>query len=136
MTSLNDLLSLSRRVAADAPREPEITRAAIAWTFLNRAREARAHMRRRAAPHPWFGDGTLSGTGLCYGAPLSAHRFTDPALCRALATVCMVSCRDLADPAGGATHYHHHREAPAWSAQLVPVALLGSYLFYRPARPG
>lgn len=141
MTRLIDMLSLSRRIAADAAHEPEMGRAAIAWAFLNRAREAALHMRQFGRPHPAFGDGSLRDACLRHGAcagPCLMDRFADPVFCRAFATACLASCRDIADPTHGATHYHHHGDTPGWSHQLKPVALIGSYLFYRSrlSRPG
>lgn len=134
MTRLADLLLLSRCVAVDAAHEPEQCRAAIAWTLVNRAREAALHTRCRGVPHPDFGGGSVREACLRMrpGLPPLAHaRFGEPAPCRALATACLVACSDLADPTGGATHYHHHADTPAWSNALTPVALIGSYLFYR-----
>lgn len=141
MTRLIDMLSLSRRIAGEAAHEPELGRAAIAWTFLNRAREAALHMHRYGFPHPVFGDGSLRDACFRHRAeagPGAGNRFADPAFCRALAVACLTSCRDIADPTHGATHYHHHRDLPGWSRHLQPVALIGSYLFYRPvrSRPG
>jgi len=133
---LIDLLALSRHIAGDTAREPELGRAAVAWTYVNRAGEALRHRRRHGLPHPVFGDGSLRGACPPPAPPdLSGirQRLSDPALCRALATACLISCRGVAGPPGGATHYHHHAELPPWSARLTPVALIGSYLFYRSA---
>lgn len=136
MTRLIDLLALSRRVAADAVCEPEVARAAIAWTLMNRASGAAGYLRADGRPRPACGDGDIRESCLRSGGrlPSACLGVMDPALCRALATVCLISCRDLADPTRGATHYHHHTEVPDWSRQMTPVALLGSYLFYRPVR--
>ena len=134
MTRLIDMLSLSRCIAGEAAHEPEMGRAAIAWTFFNRAQEAALHMRRYGVPHPLFGDGSLREACLCHRSapgPWLVNRFAEPAYSRALATACLTACRDIADPTGGATFYHDHRETPAWSGQLRPVALIGSNLFYR-----
>jgi len=37
----------------------------------------------------------------------------------------------LADPTGGATHYHHHAIVPSWTIGRRPSASIGRHLFYR-----
>ena len=41
----------------------------------------------------------------------------------------------LLDPAPGATAFHRIGESPAWSRNLLPVAIIGSFLFYDLAEP-
>lgn len=138
MIRFADIVLLAHRIFRDARAEPEIGRAAIAWTFLNRAAAAARHYRLHGGPHPQFGDGSVRAA--CHLAsgqartPLPLLPVNDPAFCRALATACLASCRDIADPTKGATHYHHHRDSPCWSNDLRPVALIGSFIFYRPHR--
>jgi N-acetylmuramoyl-L-alanine amidase len=36
----------------------------------------------------------------------------------------------LADPTGGADHYHHRSVQPAWSAGRTPSAIIGNHLFF------
>ncbi|MGH6942800.1 MAG: cell wall hydrolase [Geminicoccaceae bacterium] len=38
----------------------------------------------------------------------------------------------LVDPSGGATAFHRVEASPSWSQNLLPVAMLGPFLFYRP----
>ena len=37
----------------------------------------------------------------------------------------------LADPTLGATAFHRIDASPAWSRELLPVAVIGSFLFYK-----
>ncbi|MGI9508021.1 MAG: hypothetical protein ACR2QJ_01570 [Geminicoccaceae bacterium] len=37
----------------------------------------------------------------------------------------------LTDPTLGATAFHHIESTPAWSKTLLPIAVFGSFLFYR-----
>jgi N-acetylmuramoyl-L-alanine amidase len=134
---LVDIVLLAHRILRDAPGEPELGRAAIAWTFLNRAAAAARHRRQHGAPHPQFGDGSVRAACRLAGEAWGGRRTLpvhDPAFCRALATACLASCRDIADPTSGATHYHHHQDTPCWSDDLRPVALIGSFIFYRSRR--
>lgn len=39
------------------------------------------------------------------------------------------------DPAPGATAFHRIDENPAWARHLLPVAIIGSFLFYELAEP-
>jgi hypothetical protein len=41
----------------------------------------------------------------------------------------------LLDPAPGANAFHRIGESPAWSRTLLPVAIIGSFLFYDRPRP-
>lgn len=41
----------------------------------------------------------------------------------------------LLDPAPGATAFHRIGESPTWSRNLLPVAIIGSFLFYDLAEP-
>jgi hypothetical protein len=41
----------------------------------------------------------------------------------------------LLDPAPGATAFHRIGEDPTWSRHRVPVAIIGSFLFYDLAEP-
>ncbi len=68
---------------------------------------------------------------------LGAARLVPPELTEAPAFAC---CRriamralrgTLADPVHGATAFHRIDELPEWARGLMPVALLGSFLFYR-----
>ncbi|MDQ1080415.1 N-acetylmuramoyl-L-alanine amidase [Pseudoroseomonas cervicalis] len=55
----------------------------------------------------------------------------DPAMaiCRRIAA--RAASGALPDPTGGATHAHGVEELPAWAGGLVPVAEIGTLLFYR-----
>jgi len=37
----------------------------------------------------------------------------------------------IADPTRGATAFHRIEEVPTWSKRLLPIAVFGSFLFYR-----
>ena len=41
------------------------------------------------------------------------------------------ACGSLADPTHGATAFHRIDVSPAWARRLLPVAVFGSFLFYR-----
>lgn len=55
---------------------------------------------------------------------------------QAAASVCRRVARralggSLTDPTGGATAFHHIDATPDWARGRYPVAVFGSYLFYR-----
>ena len=113
MMRLADMLALARAIRDCAADEPEQGRIALAWVALNRMRAG------QAVPMADMGDGTRAD-------------FADPAFCRALAAVCLVSCGDLADPTRGATLFHAHTENPCWARGANPSALIGGHFFYAP----
>jgi hypothetical protein len=49
-------------------------------------------------------------------------------LCRRIARRAIYG--SLLDPAPAATAFHRIGESPAWSRDLLPVAIIGSFLFY------
>lgn len=51
------------------------------------------------------------------------------ALCRRIARRALR--RSLFDPTGGATAFHRIDASPSWARRLMPVAVCGSFLFYR-----
>lgn len=51
------------------------------------------------------------------------------ALCRRIARRALRG--SLLDPTGGATAFHRIDASPAWARRLMPLAVCGSFLFYR-----
>jgi len=72
----------------------------------------------------------LRGPGL-FEAPAAWIGGSDErlALCRRIARRALR--RSLADPTGGATAFHRIDASPSWARRLMPVAVCGSFLFYR-----
>lgn len=62
---------------------------------------------------------------------LEAVDARDPvfALCREIAAAALAG--RLADPTGGATHYHARGLVPWWARGRAPCAAIGRHLFYR-----
>lgn len=118
MMRFADMLALARAIRDCAADEPEQGRIALAWVALNRMRAGQAVSLRDAE--------STGGTGGAWAD------FADPAFCRALAAVCLVSSGDLADPTRGATLFHAHTENPCWARGANPSALIGGHFFYAP----
>lgn len=102
--NLAEAVGLARRLRDEAAGESEEGRVALAWALVN----ARG-----------VGNGTAADAD-----------FSDPAFCRALATLCLVAAGDVGDPTHGATRFHAHDEDPDWASGLPPSALIGRYFFY------
>ena len=69
----------------------------------------------------------------CATSGTEGQRHQDPRarlqLCRRVARRAL--SRSLPDPTHGATAFHRVDEYPAWARNLLPVAALGPFLFYR-----
>lgn len=96
----------------------------VAAALVNRARQRRGN----------------ADLGLSEPPPVT---FTDAAaasasdqklqLCRRIARRAMRG--SLADPTSGATAFHRLESGPLWARDLLPVATLGSFLFYQLPAP-
>jgi len=72
----------------------------------------------------------LRGPGLSEAsAPWLGDAGERLALCRRIARRALR--RSLFDPTGGATAFHRIDASPSWARPLMPVAVCGSFLFYR-----
>lgn len=57
-----------------------------------------------------------------------------PAALRAMGVAALVMSDNLADPTGGATHYHAIRSdgrVPLWAEKIRPTVIVGHHQFYR-----
>ena len=67
--------------------------------------------------------------GLCEDGPGAADFGCRLGLCRRVARRALRG--SLADPTRGANAFHRIEASPDWARELLPVAVYGSYLFYR-----
>lgn len=109
--SLAEMMALALAIRDEARDEPEEGRVALAFAAMNR-------MRR-------FGPERVENR-----RPDFAGDFADRGFCRAFAAACLVASGDLADPTGGATHFHLHTDEPGWAHVATPKALIGRHIFY------
>lgn len=140
--SLDDMLIFARTIWGEARSEPLTAQVAVGWVIRNRVQAASDYQRQHGRRHPLFGDGSLSAACLapwqfsCWNRndpnrpKLLATGFHDPSFTRSFAVACLVWSGERADPTDGSTHYHTVSVAPAWSRGLVPVARIGSHLFF------
>ena len=97
---------------------------ALAATLVRRARRARqdlASALQELTPHPFPGAAAIDD----FSRKLE--------LCRRIARRALHG--GLLDPAPGATAFHRIGEIPTWSRNRLPVAIIGSFLFYDLAEP-
>jgi spore germination cell wall hydrolase CwlJ-like protein len=104
---LAELTALALAIRDEVRDEPEEGRVALAFAAMNR-------MKR-------FGPERAGET---------CPNFNDRAFCRAFAAACLAASGDLADPTGGATHFHLHTDEPFWASAATPKALIGRHIFY------
>lgn len=72
----------------------------------------------------------LRGPGLSEASPAWAGNTDERlALCRRIARRALRG--SLFDPTGGANAFHRVDASPSWARRLMPVAVCGSFLFYR-----
>lgn len=74
-------------------------------------------------------EGALARWGLQEAAAPFEHDPQRLQLCRRIARRALRG--SLADPTRGATAFHRIDTTPDWSRRLLPVAVFGSFLFYR-----
>lgn len=126
---------LARTLYGEARGEPVRGKEAVAAVVMNRV--ARAQTRE----NHWWGH-TVSEVVLCPWQ-FSCWNRNDPNRARILAVdaqdpnfqTCLRIARRavagaLADPTGGATHYHAKRARPLWSVGRIPSAVIGNHKFY------
>lgn len=97
---------------------------ALAATLVRQARRGRQDLSaalRGPTPTPFPGPAALD------------HFSRKLELCRRIARRALHG--SLLDPAPGATAFHRIGENPTWSRNRVPVAIIGTFLFYEVAAP-
>jgi N-acetylmuramoyl-L-alanine amidase len=72
---------------------------------------------------------TAAPTGLCEDTRVIADFGCRLGLCRRVARRALRG--SLTDPTRGANAFHRIEASPDWARELLPVAVYGSYLFYR-----
>lgn len=85
------------------------------------------HQRTEEASGDWPVVG--SPTGLCEDGRVIADFGCRLGLCRRVARRALRG--SLTDPTRGANAFHRIEASPDWARELLPVAVYGSYLFYR-----
>ena len=85
------------------------------------------HERPDDAPRDW--SVAASPAGLCEDARVIPDFGCRLGLCRRVARRALRG--SLADPTRGANAFHRIEASPDWARELLPVAVYGSYLFYR-----
>jgi hypothetical protein len=81
------------------------------------------------APEGWSAPSSSPPGGLCEDGSAVDDFERRLGLCRRVARRAL--CGSLADPTQGANAFHRIEASPPWARGLLPVAMYGSYLFYR-----
>ena len=133
-----DVDIVARTLYGEARGEGYKGMVAVAWTIRNRVD---ADLHGDGKPD-WWGEGYA---GVCLKPwQYSCWNANDPnrKLLEGLTDLNMhfrfakEAARDVlegrvADPTGGASHYHTHAVSPKWAAGLTPCAVIGGHQFYR-----
>jgi len=134
--------TLARTIWAEARGDGLVGMEASAAVIANRVRRARTWIGRRAKPHPLFGDGTFADACTrprqfsCWNADdpnlpkLRAVTRDDPIFAQAIEIAERAVGGELADPTGGATHYHTISIQPEWAKGREPCKRIGHHVFY------
>lgn len=133
VTSFGELESLTITVWKLAGDESRLCQAAVTWLIVNRIAAVTGAEKVGDVCQCVLEDGRygLARQGSEMAQPGSKGDLNDPQLCRVAIRILKVLARETADPIDGATLFHRHDEAPEWSRDLEPVALIGAYFFYR-----
>jgi N-acetylmuramoyl-L-alanine amidase len=97
---------------------------ALAAALVNDLRE-----RPGGAPQGWPAASSSARGGLCEDGSAALDFERRLGLCRRVARRALRG--SLADPTQGANAFHRIDASPPWARGLLPVAMYGSYLFYR-----
>ena len=126
---------LARTIYGEARGESVRGQEAIGAVVMNRLHAAAAH-----PPH-WWGN-TVESICLkpfqfsCWNKSdpnrrvIKAAKAGDPAFDLCLRIARRAVCNTLADPTGGATHYHVMGAWPPWARDRKPSAIIGRHVFY------
>ena len=126
---------LARTLFGEARGEPVRGQEAVAAVVLNRVRRAR----HRGG---WWWGGTVAEVCLkpfqfsCWNATdpnrpkILAATAADPVFAACLRIARRALAGALADPTGGATHYHAAGRTPLWAVGREPSAVIGGHIFY------
>ncbi len=140
-----DVEILAYTLCVEAGARPVRALEALACLVVNRARAALAEdtarlrfapqLRRRGSQALW----PLLLGAVCRApfqfrcwhprAPRPQPDMATLAVCRRIAT--RAAAGSLADPTGGATHWHDGAELPPWALGQVPLAEVSGLVFYR-----
>lgn len=130
MLNTTELEICARTVAELGRDQPGDVRMSLAWVLRNRFERMMAAIgappnignacagilrEARGGRRPWPA-----------GSPLPEAEWR-----RIRAANYLVWAGDVADRTGGAIACHRHDASPAWSRNMTPTALLGSFLFFR-----
>lgn len=134
--SAKDIDVLARTLWGEARGEGILGMAAVAAVIMNR-------VRKRLSPGKpnWWGEGIA---GVCQKPyqfscwnpddpnrqKLLAVGESDPLFRQARVIAHLAAVGWLADPTGGADHYHATRVKPKWSAGQIPTITIGRHIFY------
>jgi N-acetylmuramoyl-L-alanine amidase len=135
--SAEEIDVLARTLWGEARGEGILGMAAVAAVIMNRVRADLGNDNRP----DWWGEGIL---GVCRkpfqfscwngndpnAAKLRAVRDTDPRFAEALTIAHLAAAGWLADPTGGATHYHTITIRPKWAYGKTPNIILNRHAFY------
>lgn len=130
MLNTTELEICARTVAELGSDQPGDVRMSLAWVLRNRFERMMAAI---AAP-PTIGTACAGILREARGGrkPWPAGPALPEAEWRRIRAVnYLVWAGDVADGTGGAIACHRHDASPAWSRNMTPTALLGSFLFFR-----
>ncbi|WP_133717117.1 cell wall hydrolase [Methylocaldum gracile] len=135
--SVEEIDTLARTLYGEARGEGILGMSAVAAVIMNRARKRRAD----GGPY-WWGDGII---GVCMKpqqfscwnpddpnrAKLLNVTERDPLFAQARVIAHIASAGWLADPTGGADHYHASSILPKWAVGIEMTAKIGRHVFYK-----
>lgn len=124
-----DLRVMAQTVWGEARGEGPLGRAAVAWVILNRVRDFRWRSTiEGVCLQPWqfsCWNGGDANRPLLDGLTIHDRGFKASLVA---AAACLTG--EIADPTGGATHYHHKALSPRWARGRTPSARIGAHVFY------
>lgn len=126
--------AMAATIWGEARSEPLAGRIAVGWVVRN-----------RAADPGWWGKDVRTcclspGQFSCWwdkqGQNVRLVDETNQQFRQCLQIAVEVITGDLADPTGGADHYHRADCTPAWADGRTPCCAIGRHVFYRIGRSG
>lgn len=130
MLNREDIETCARALAVLASDQEDEVRTSLAWVFRNRIEVMQSKC--ETPPSIVSTCESVLREALSRPCPLRATPgLSDAEWRRIKAATCLVWSGDVADRTHGAAACHRHDSNPRWARKRTPIALLGSYLFYR-----